>query len=57
MVVIAKAVGPMRALDQVLNLLLTAVFSLSMLLAAHLFMQHRTARELPTVIWYRSGPT
>ena len=57
MVVIANAVGPMRALDQVLNLLLTAVFSLSMLLAAHLFMQHRTARELPTVIWYRSGPT
>lgn len=56
-VTIAKAVDPMRALDQLLNLLLTAVFSLSMLASAHLFMQHRSARELPTMISYRSGPT
>lgn len=47
----------MPALDQLLNLLLAAVFSLSMLLSAHLFTQHRVARELPVTISYRSGPT
>ncbi len=56
-VLIAKAVGPMRAPDQLLNLLLAAVFSLSMLLSAHLFVQHRSAHELPFMISSRSGPT
>jgi hypothetical protein len=44
----------MYVLGQLLNLLLTAMFSLVMLLSAHMFMNHRSARDVPVPAAYRT---